>query len=205
MAGKADRYLFGDLILLSLIHSGIELFWRRETMQSNLDFLALYSEVVMAFVAFATIVATLRQAFVGHLTQLQNLLVRFFVWIGFLNLVMALLPIALSTTLSDELLVWRISTYTLLGLTALYLPLYVYRRRKINAPIPLVSLFVMIGYGIALIGIVVTATEIFWPPSLATTTYFLMWGFFSNIAVFVYFLGTFVDIDDAASGVANQS
>ena len=26
-----------------------------------------------------------------------------------------------------------------------------------------------------------------------------MWGFFSNVAIFVYFLGTFVDLDEADS------
>ena len=29
-------------------------------MQSNLDFLVVYAEIIMAFIAFATIVATLR-------------------------------------------------------------------------------------------------------------------------------------------------
>ena len=89
-------------------------------MQSNLDFLVLYVEVVMAFIAFATLVATLRQAFFGHLTQLQNLLVRFWVWIGFLNLIMAMIPLGLSTLLDNELLIWRISNSTLLVLTAIF-------------------------------------------------------------------------------------
>ena len=47
-------------------------------MQSNLDYLVLHVEITMAFVAFATIVATLRQAFSGYLARLQKPTVSFF-------------------------------------------------------------------------------------------------------------------------------
>ena len=169
-------------------------------MQSNLDFLVLYAEISMAFVAFATIVATLRQAFGGRLTPLQYLVFRFFVEIGFLLLLVAIVPIALSTIVTSELQVWRISTYTILILVGFYLPFNINRRRKIEAPVPVVSALVMVGYGISIIVMLVTATEWFWLPSVATTTYFLIWGLLSNIAIFVYFLGTFVAIDDADPG-----
>ena len=162
-------------------------------MQPNLDFLVLYAEIAIAFVAFATIVATLRQAFGGHLTPLQYLLFRFFVETGFLHLTMAIIPIALLTTLTSELQVWRLSTYAILILTGSYLPFYIHRRRKIEERIPWVSLVVMVGYGISIIVMIATATEWFWLPSLATTTYFLVWGLLSNIAIFIYFLGTFVE------------
>jgi len=174
-------------------------------MQSNLDFLVLYAEITMAFIAFATIVATLRQAFGGHLTRLQNLLFHFFVEVGFLHLTMAIVPIALLTILTSEMQVWRLSTYTILILTALYLPFYIRRRKKIKERIPWVSLLVMIGYGISIILMIVTATEWFWSPSLATTTYFLVWGLLSNIAIFVYFLGTFVEMGSTDPDVKGDS
>ncbi len=163
-------------------------------MQSNLDFLVLYAEITMAFVAFATIVATLRQAFGGHLTRLQNLLFHFFVEVGFLHLVTAIAPIALLTILTSEVQVWRLSTYMILILTGLYLPFYIRRRIKIEERIPWISLVVMVGYGISIIAMIATATELFWLPSLATTTYFLAWALISNIAIFVYFLGTFIEL-----------
>ena len=168
-------------------------------MQSNLDFLVLYAEITMAFVAFATIVATLRQAFGGYLTRLQNLLFRFFVEVGFLGLIMALVPIALSTTLTSELQVWRVSTFAILALTAMYLPFYIRRRKKLEERIPWISLLVMVGYGISIIVMITTATELFWLPSLATTTYFLAWALISNIAIFVYFLGTFIELHETDS------
>ena len=174
-------------------------------MQSNLDFLVLYAEITMAFIAFATIVATLRQAFGEHLTRLQNLLFHYFVEVGFLHLTMAIVPIALLTILTSEVQVWRLSTYTILILTAFYLPFYIRRRKKLKERIPWVSLVVMIGYGISLIAMILTATELFWLPSLATTTYFLIWGLISNIAIFVYFLGTFVEMSPTDPDVKGDS
>jgi len=168
-------------------------------MQMNLDYLVLHAEITMAFVAFATIVATLRQAFGGYLTRLQNLLFRFFVEVGFLGMIMALVPIALSTILTSDLQVWRVSTYSILALTGLYLPFYVRRRKKIEEHIPWISILVMVGYGISIIIMIVTATELFWLPSLATTTYFLAWALISNIAIFVYFLGTFIELNKTDS------
>ncbi len=168
-------------------------------MQMNLDYLVLHAEITMAFVAFATIVATLRQAFGGYLTRLQNLLFRFFVEVGFLGMIMALVPIALSTILTSDLQVWRVSTYSILALTGLYLPFYVRRRKKIEEHIPWISILVMVGYGISIIIMIVTATELFWLPSLATTTYFLAWALISNIAIFVYFLGTFIELNETDS------
>ncbi len=95
---------------------------------------------------------------------------------------------------------WRVSTYAILALTGLYLPFYVHRRKKIEERIPWISLLVMVGYGISIIVMIATATELFWLPSLATTTYFLAWALISNIAIFVYFLGTFIELNDTDPG-----
>ena len=81
------------------------------------------------------------------------------------------------------------------------MPFYIHRRIKIKERIPWISLLVMVGYGISIIAMIATATELFWLPSLATTTYFLVWGLISNIAIFVYFLGTFVELDKTAPHV----
>lgn len=163
----------------------------------SMNFLLVYVQLMMAFIAFSTIVATLRQAFGGRLSPLQNLLFRFYVEAGFMQLLLAIIPIALIEHWPSQQDVWLLSTYSILVLTALYLPFYVNRRRNIDVHVPLVSKMVMIGYGIAVAAMIVTAVELFWKPSLATTTYFLLWGLASNVVIFVYFLGTFVEVDDA--------
>ena len=170
-------------------------------MQPNIDFLILYTEITMAFIAFATIVATLRQSFGKRLTPLQNLLFHFFVEVGFLLLLNAIIPIALLSIWPVRVEVWLLSTYAILLTVGLYLPFYIRRRRKIDAPVPPLSRLVMVGYGVVIIMMILTATPWFWPPSLATTTYFLLWGLISNIAIFVYFIGTFVETDPADPNV----
>jgi hypothetical protein len=75
----------------------------------------LYVEVFIAFVAFATIVATIKQAFDNKLTVLQYLLFRFFVENGFLHVVLTLLTISLFDVLADKNEAWRYSTYAIIG------------------------------------------------------------------------------------------
>ncbi len=162
-------------------------------MQPNMDFLVLYAEITMAFIAFVTIVATLRQSFGGRLTPLQMRLFRFFAEAGFLHLVNAIIPIALSSIRPVGVEIWLVSTYVILLGAGSYMTFYIHRRRKIKTPLPLLSRLVIVGYGVAIIMMILTATQWFWAPSLATTTYYLLWGLLSNIALFLYFVGTFVE------------
>lgn len=160
-----------------------------------MNFLFVYTQLMMAFIAFSTIVATLRQAFGGRLTPLQNLLFRFYVEAGFLQLLMAIIPMGLLETWPNQDEVWMFSSYSILVATALYFPVYINRRRNIDAKVPAVSKFVMVGYAIAVLAMLVTTTQAFWKPSLATTVSFLIWGLASNIVIFLHFLDLFVEIE----------
>lgn len=162
-----------------------------------MDFLVLYAEITMAFIAFASIVATLRQSFGGRLSPLQMRLFRFFAEAGFLHLVSAIIPIALLSIRPVGVEIWLVSTYVILISAGSYMPYYIHRRRKIKTPLPLLSRLVILGYGVAIIMMILTATQWFWAPSLATTTYYLLWGLISNIVLFLYFIGTFVETDPA--------
>jgi len=159
-----------------------------------MDFLILYAEIMMAFVAFATIVATLRQAFGKQLSPFQTLLFRLFVEVGLLFVIAAMIPIAMIETGSAERDVWLVSTLYNLIASAIYLPYYLMRRRKVESTTPLVSRLVQAGYGIAIILLLATIAPWFWSPSLTTTIYFLLWGLISNIAMFMSFIGSFVEI-----------
>ena len=165
-------------------------------METYINFLGIYASITIAFVAFATITATLRQSFGKGLTSLQYLLFRFFVEVGLIHVVQAIFPIALLWMSIDEPTIWRLSTYSVfVGLT-LYFPFYVRRRTKINAPTPLVSLLVMIGYGVVFVLLALTALELYWPPSRTTVSLYLMWVLISSIAIFWMVLGSFVEVED---------
>ncbi len=79
------------------------------------------------------------------------------------------------------------------------MPLYIRRRIKAKAPVPLISLMVMIGYGIVLLGLVFTATELVWAPSMPTIIAFVSYGMGSSCLIFVMMLGQFLKAEEVRS------
>lgn len=167
-------------------------------MEPNLDSLMTIAEVGIGFVAFSTIVAVLQQAFGKALTQFQILLVHFYIEVGLLNVGLALLPLVLFDIYHDPATVWKIEVYAIIFLTGTYLPAYVVRRRKIDAPTPLPSLVVMVGYAIISVLLILSVIGGFWEPSKGIVTMYLLWTFSSSALIFVYFLGTFLKSEERA-------
>jgi hypothetical protein len=116
-----------------------------------------------------------------------------------LGVSVALLPLVLSGFWQEELIVARYTLLYTVVATSAYLIYYVRRRLRIDAPMPLPSLFVMIGYGIWIAVLAVTLTEIFWKPSLAIIAAVCLWALCSGAVVFVSFLATFVDREGEGS------
>ena len=77
-------------------------------MENGTDFLTIYAEIVLGSVAFMAIVATLRQTLGEPLTEYQYLITRYFVDVGLLHVIQALVAIALFSTISDTDRVWEI-------------------------------------------------------------------------------------------------
>lgn len=161
-------------------------------MEPNLDSLMTIAEVGIGFVAFSTIVAVLQQTFGKALNPFQVLLVHFYIEVGLLNVGLALLPLVLFDIYSDPATVWTFEVFAIIFLTGIYLPTYVIRRRKIDAPTPLPSFVVMVGYAIISVLLVLTLIGGFWPPSQGIVTGYLLWAFSSSALIFVYFLSSFL-------------
>lgn len=150
---------------------------------NTLDTLA---QVSMAFVGFATIVITVRISIGGRLTPYQKLLTQFYIEVGFLATGLALLPEGLMELYGQgNPMVWRLSTYACLLVVATYLPLYIWRRVKIHQPLPVLSIVVMSGHGLAILGLALTATELFWPPSFLPVGAFVFWSLLSCGIIFI--------------------
>ena len=165
-------------------------------MDVNLDFFTLYAEIMMAFLAFTTIMVTLRQSMVGSLSPIQYMLFCFFIETGLLAVLKCFIPIALFSASLDESLVWRVSSYIAVFAVMVYMPLYIRRRKRlVPGRLPWYSLFVMGGYGLDISVLVITTTGLFWHPSQATFTAHLSWGLAANMAVFVVVLGGLVTVN----------
>ena len=161
-------------------------------MEPNLDSLMTIAEVGIGFVAFSTIVAVLQQSFGRALTAFQVLLVHFYIEVGLLNVGLALLPLALFDLYSDPAVVWKIEIYAIVIISGIYLPSYVVRRRRIDAPTPLASFMVMVGYAIISVLLILALVGDLWQPSKGIVTMYLLWAFSSSAIIFVYFLGSFL-------------
>ncbi len=161
-------------------------------MRPDFDLLLVIAEIGIAFVAFSTIVAALQPIRGKKFTRYQILLVHFYIESGGLTVILSLLPILLWHFFHDEQLVWRLATLAFLFNTIFYLGTYVMRRRKVRAPTPSPSLFVMIGYFIWAILMTLTAAGTFWQPSLAILEAYLLWGLAGSLVIFNYFFGSFI-------------
>jgi len=161
-------------------------------METNTSFLEIYAGIVMAFIAFSTIVATLRQTSGLGVTPHQNLLTRYYVEVGFLHLILVMMTLALLTFLPEDL-VWRLVNYCVLASILLYMPYIVARRRRLGLPLPLASQLVALGYLLTALLTIVLATEWIWVPSLASTTVIFVWSLIADIVMFVLYLSTFVE------------
>jgi hypothetical protein len=165
-------------------------------MDTGTQFFVAYAGIMMAFVAFTTITATLRQSSGHPLSPIQYLLFRFFSETGLIHVVEAMVPVALIQLGYGDETVWLLATYVAFLPVLIYLPFYVHRRRQTKAPVPLLSVAVMIGYGAAILMIGLTLTGLFWEPSRTIITLYLMWAMVSSVAVYFMVLGGFVAVEE---------
>lgn len=168
----------------------------------NIDFIFALLNTYVAFIAFATIVATLRQSFGTPLTPFQYILFRFFVESGLLHVILLLFPIMLFNLFGDTLFVWRMTTYLVIIVPIVYAVNYVMRRRKVkNARTPPATIAVFFGYcGFAIFNSLIAfenlpgnlSAMISLEPSMLSVSIYFMWSMVAVILIFLTFLSTFI-------------
>jgi len=168
-------------------------------LNAEIDTLILLIEIIVAFVAFSSIVASIKMTSGKDVTPHQRLLVHFFTESGMLAASVCLLPLVLLGFIQDEGLVTRITCAYMLLAVAAYLSWYLKRRFRIKAPTPLASAVVIIGWVVWLPFLSITAAGAVWEPKLAIIVALGYWSILSSAIVFITFLATFVE--DFESGV----
>lgn len=161
-----------------------------------MEFLSLYAELCLAWVAFTAIVATLRQALGGHFTPLQYVMFRYFVESSLLFFMMTLASIALLESMDDEQRVWRLTIAMFSVAIATYVPFHIRRRIRLGVPLPLTSLLVTVGYSALLVILIMSLFGDFLRPSLMLVAVTCVYSIGGNSIVFIQFLGTFVEVDN---------
>lgn len=164
-------------------------------MMGAMDFFIVYSEVCMAWCAFAGIVATLRTATGGNFTPEQWLMFRFFTECSIVLLMISMISIALLQADFGEEVVWRsVSIYTALTIT-FYMPFHLRRRMRLVATIHPFSRGVAVGYAILLLVMLVSLTEVWWEPSSIQVAVLLLYGLATNSVIFFIFLSSYVEVE----------
>ena len=144
-----------------------------------------------------TIVATLKQTFGESLTAYQYLITRYFVDVGLLQFALALIGIGLLSFYGDDAAAWRIMGWLIIILMGVYIPYYISKRRRINAPwsvTPIVTTLSAIGFYMNMLWSLLGFSSV---PVPSAVTAFLICALISMVSIFLVFLGTFMKIEDA--------
>jgi len=168
-------------------------------METSLNTLSLFAEILMAFVAFSAIVASLRVSFGAALTDFQKLLVQFFTVSGMLGVSVLILPLVISEFSDNEKTVAQYSIIYTLACTGIYLVVYLRQRFRIGSPTPLLSALVMIGYFTWLPILLLIAIGVVFEATLGVLAAYGFWVLVSSPAIFVLFLYEFIHPGEAES------
>ena len=166
-------------------------------MEFSFNTLSLLAEVLIAFVAFAAIVSSLRVSFGEALTDFQKLLVQFFTVSGLIGTSIVLMPFVLAEFWGDEQTIARLTIIYILATSGIYLFWYLWNRIRIGAPTPIVSAFVIVGYFLWLPILVSMALGLMFTPLLGVVVAYGFWVLMSSVAIFVYILYEFIHPGDS--------
>jgi len=153
---------------------------------TTFDYLLRLAALSMAFVAFATIVVTLRRGLGGELTPFHVLLVRIYIETGLIVAIGALIPSLLNLFALPSRAIWQLSS-ALGGLVApILLVAYIRRRRSVDRSRlpPRVYIRYLLS-AIAVMALWLNVLGVGFLPSGGTYAIALTWFLFSAGLIFV--------------------
>ncbi len=163
-------------------------------METDFQTLIVLAEVLIAFVAFAAIVASIKLTVGRDLSAFQRLLIHFFIESGMIGTFIALLPMVLWGFLPNERLVVQVSGATTVILALSYLAWYLKRRIAIKAPTPLISAAIILGWFLWIPILAAVVSGYLWEPKLAMLEATSLLVLVGGGVIFVTFLRTFLDL-----------
>jgi hypothetical protein len=162
-------------------------------MDTDFQTLIVLAEVLIAFVAFSAIVASLKLTIGRELSAFQRLLIHFFVESGMIATMIALMPMVLWGFIPDERLVTQITGGISVVLVVAYLAWYLRRRIAIKAPTPIVSAAIIVGWCLWTPILLAVVAGYLWEPRLVMLEATAFGGLVGGGAIFASFLRTFID------------
>lgn len=165
-------------------------------MDTDFQTLIVLAEVLVAFVAFAAIVASIRLTVGRDLPPFQRLLIHFFIESGMIGTFIALMPMVLWSFFPDERLVVQVSGAITVVVASAYLAWYLKRRIAIKAPTPIASAAIILGWFLWIPILAAVMSGYLWEPKLAMLEATSLLVLVGGGVIFVTFLRTFLDIEN---------
>jgi hypothetical protein len=165
-------------------------------MVADIEFLTIYSEMVLGTVAFMAIVATLRQTLGESLTAYQYLITRFFIDVGLVLVFISVAGLGIFSIYPHPALVWNLMAWMLLAYYTFYLPYYLSRRRKLNVPRTITATAVVIATAISSTNLVLAVFGLIPVIVSAAVVIHMVVCLGSMVGIFLVFVGSFMDFDE---------
>ncbi|RLA50491.1 MAG: hypothetical protein DRR42_12970 [Gammaproteobacteria bacterium] len=163
-------------------------------MESNIDTLTLLAEITIAFVAFATITASIKMTLGVDLSAYQRLVIHYFTESAMISISIIILTLVLLNFFPDRVELASIISciYAFVACSA-YMLWYMRRRIAIKAPTPIASMLVIIGYFAMIVLLGITISGLIWKPSIEIVCAVASYNLLGAAVIFSAFLGGFID------------
>lgn len=163
-------------------------------MSNSINTLTLLAEITIAFVAFATITASIKLSIGDELSAYQRLVIHYFTESAMISISVALLALLLLDFFPQgEVFVSTIVCAYAFVIGSLYLLWYMKRRIRIQAPTPLTSALVIASYVVLMFLLAITISGMAWEPSLEIVSAICVTNLVGASVIFVSFLSVFID------------
>jgi len=168
-------------------------------MVADIEFLSIYSEMVLGTVAFMAIVATLRQTLGEALTAYQYVITRFFVDVGLVLVFISVAGLGIYSVYQDMDLAWKWMSWMCLGYYAFYVPHWLKMRLKVNEPPSITAIAVILSTAASSINL---ALAVFGVSNMELSTAVVLHMVVclgSMVGVFLIFVGSFMHFEKGKS------
>ena len=175
-------------------------------MEADIDIINLLIQTNIAFVAFATIVATLSQSFGTALKPFQYLLFRFFVEVGLLHVLQMVIVAMLFNVLKGHESVWYYTAVMISIMLPIYMFSYLYRRSKVaGMKTPIITKLTTVGFTGFVLCMWWTVSGFGPKPNHFVISAYFVWSLWAVVGIFLYFLGTFINVEKDIVEGGNRS
>lgn len=168
-------------------------------MVADIEFLSIYSEMVLGTVAFMAIVATLRQTLGEPLTAYQYVITRFFIDVGLVLVFISVSGLGVYSVYQDIDMAWKWMSWMCLGYYAFYVPHWLKMRMKVDEPPSVTAIAVIVATAASSISLILAVFSMSNMSISTAVVLHMVVCLGSMVGVFLIFVGSFMHFEEGKS------